>query len=333
MLAAAVRSGKVTLTIRRRPRRAAPPPVPPERQSSMPESISQYSVHGLPHYSSTSVTSLPVDESPGCYDNGAYDDSGLFMGTAGSCDDVFSESMTGSHVSSASKFPSLSSSSIQGPYSPSMIRHQRTALLSSYDDDPYSVDKVRTQSTSAVEEEVNWNASPTPTTTTATLRSGRGTPSSCLSQSLDNLGENAYLSNLRNMSSRENIYTHSFDKMNDPERKVHLRKREFDGLSPGTLYTPRSVMSSPTVQGKVRFHFFFLFGLSLFWGKKKEDSFEMIQVLLSLCLINQTGFVTVSTCMLFSSFESDYFTTLLWLWYLIHGQFNEGSHTHKQSQK
>ncbi|CAI9733832.1 tyrosinenon-receptorprotein phosphatase non-receptor type 13 isoform X2 [Octopus vulgaris] len=252
----AVQCGKVTFTIRRRRRRAAPPPVPPERQSSMPESVSQYSVKGQSHYSSTSATSLPHDESPGCYDNGAYDDSGMFMGEAGSCDDVFTESMTSSQVSSASKFPSLSSSTLQGTtYSPNTLRHKRSGLLLSYNEDPYSVDKIRTQSTSAVEDEVNWNSSPTPTTiTSATLRSGRGTPSSCLSQSLDNLGENAYISNLRSMSSRENIYMHTYDKGNNTDRKVNLRKREFDcALSPGNnMYLPRSVMSSPTVQGKRR---------------------------------------------------------------------------------
>ncbi|XP_029646392.1 tyrosine-protein phosphatase non-receptor type 13 isoform X2 [Octopus sinensis] len=256
VLAMAVQCGKVTFTIRRRRRRAAPPPVPPERQSSMPESVSQYSVKGQSHYSSTSATSLPHDESPGCYDNGAYDDSGMFMGEAGSCDDVFTESMTSSQVSSASKFPSLSSSTLQGTtYSPNTLRHKRSGLLLSYNEDPYSVDKIRTQSTSAVEDEVNWNSSPTPTTiTSATLRSGRGTPSSCLSQSLDNLGENAYISNLRSMSSRENIYMHTYDKGNNTDRKVNLRKREFDcALSPGNnMYLPRSVMSSPTVQGKRR---------------------------------------------------------------------------------
>ncbi|GAB1605180.1 tyrosine-protein phosphatase non-receptor type 13-like isoform X1 [Argonauta hians] len=280
VLAMAVQCGKVTFTIRRRRRKPAPPPIPPERQSSMPESVSQYCMKGQSHYSSTSATSLPPDDhSPGCYDNGAYDESGMYMGESGSCDDVFTESMTSSQVSSASKFPSLSSSTLQGTtcYSPSPLRHKRAGLMSSYNDDPYSVDKVRTQSTSAVEDEVNWNSSPTPTTiTSVTLRSGRGTPSSCLSQSLDNLGgdNSAYISNLRSMSSRENIYMHTYDKGSSRERKVNLRKREFDcALSPGNnnnnnnnnnhnnnnnnnnnnnMYSPRSVMSSPTVQGKRR---------------------------------------------------------------------------------
>ncbi|XP_067666650.1 inaD-like protein [Haliotis asinina] len=159
----AIRSGRVVMTIRRRRKRPAPPPPLPIRHTpslqdmpSKPTGVTGPYSHGI----SQSFTCLPTECNS---DNGGYANGGILLNSnlctsnnelSISSDDVFADSSTPDDKIIYVNLP-------QSRYMNGRLNHNiRRPAASVNDVDCYDDCGQRTQSTSAVEDVVNWSADP-----------------------------------------------------------------------------------------------------------------------------------------------------------------------------